>query len=530
MPTGKNKKPLLVICSTSQTNVANLGDRLDKLAEKYELHYLLPKGRTFVNEPAVRNSYFFSGKLNKTNLGLIMACAKVRPSAVAILYGDDFWHDNVVDAVLCICKALLLRPIKIYLLSPTHGITWRIRDNYGVAATVAAYLLFPAALAALWLSSPGIALFAVLFLLLFQFAYLLMRGFHFLFAKNNPYELCFKKTRKAFGAEIPAAYTLDEHERRGYSNAPNLDIRFEWSCEELSLAREFRVKTDSLGRRLAAPPNSSSPGAPVISFYGCSMTFGDCLHDHETFPWLVGELLPDYTVYNYGVSGYSMYQVFLTMQDSIATDKPKFVVVGYFEEIEERNTLYSVCHNNNLFFTSIKFPVCIFNNRKLREYSPRAYIRVLGSKFFGPLLFLEYAVNAFRFRKSFSSKFVRGTNEHVLLRMKELCERNGAKMLVACLTNSEKYHSFFMKHRFNWCYSGVNYRKDQYELEKYTFHPLDKHPNQECNMIFAENIYGALRTLEKEPFVTPDFNKISVRSDPSTAKPAKMTKEIYPLY
>jgi hypothetical protein len=66
---------------------------------------------------------------------------------------------------------------------------------------------------------------------------------------------------------------------------------------------EMSVTTDSLGRR-TIPIAAQEHADDFVAFFGGSFTFGEGVNDNETLPYFVNSLLPEYNVYNYGVTAY----------------------------------------------------------------------------------------------------------------------------------------------------------------------------------------------------------------------------------
>ncbi len=83
-----------------------------------------------------------------------------------------------------------------------------------------------------------------------------------------------------------------------------------------SQARETQALVLQDGSRATYAPHHSRrlPPQGNILFVGDSFTFGDGLNDHETYPWLVQENLPEYSVHNFGVPGYGTCQIYKSLK------------------------------------------------------------------------------------------------------------------------------------------------------------------------------------------------------------------------
>jgi hypothetical protein len=84
---------------------------------------------------------------------------------------------------------------------------------------------------------------------------------------------------------------------------------------------------DANGHRIT-PSYTPTKDAKSIMFFGCSMTFGYGLNDHEAFPYIVGMHLKDqYKIYNNSFGGYGTHQMYSALErnlvDSLVEIKPK---------------------------------------------------------------------------------------------------------------------------------------------------------------------------------------------------------------
>ncbi len=67
---------------------------------------------------------------------------------------------------------------------------------------------------------------------------------------------------------------------------------------------------------------------PHVILFGCSRTYGEGLPDKETLQYLLGEALPDYNIFNYGVPGYGPQQT-LALLESGKLPEQVFSKHGY---------------------------------------------------------------------------------------------------------------------------------------------------------------------------------------------------------
>ena len=80
-------------------------------------------------------------------------------------------------------------------------------------------------------------------------------------------------------------------------------------------------------------------GNPEIWVFGCSYTWGWCVDDEETFPWLIQQELSDYEVTNYGVPSYGSVHGLVQLRRALekGSQKPDFAVFTYSDVHLERN-------------------------------------------------------------------------------------------------------------------------------------------------------------------------------------------------
>ncbi|MES2527136.1 MAG: SGNH/GDSL hydrolase family protein [Bdellovibrionota bacterium] len=100
----------------------------------------------------------------------------------------------------------------------------------------------------------------------------------------------------------------------------SLGWRQAWNLNTTFLDKTFT--TDAKGFR----KNESLENAPRILFLGPSSTAGWGVHDHETYPALMGK---NFFVQNAGQIGYSSYQGMKLFENELASEKYDVVVIAY---------------------------------------------------------------------------------------------------------------------------------------------------------------------------------------------------------
>jgi hypothetical protein len=162
-------------------------------------------------------------------------------------------------------------------------------------------------------------LLALLLLLLLMEGMLRLLGF-------QPYQ-----PRPALAQVSPAPYGC-AHPRWGFALRPGT-YRFSLPG---SLSFTATHQADSL-RMLTRQKPVDTP-LQEIHLYGCSLTYGYGVDDSATFAWRLQQAFPQTRFANQGVSGYSLSQMWVRMQDRYARgDRPDLILLGYASFHDERN-------------------------------------------------------------------------------------------------------------------------------------------------------------------------------------------------
>lgn len=101
------------------------------------------------------------------------------------------------------------------------------------------------------------------------------------------------------------------------------------SYYEDELLYKVTYTIDSNSHRIT-PPFVKTKGSRSVVFFGCSVTFGYGLEDHEAFPYIVGQKLPQYKVYNFAFGGYGTHQMLAALEhgivDEVVDIEPEYVI------------------------------------------------------------------------------------------------------------------------------------------------------------------------------------------------------------
>ncbi len=118
-------------------------------------------------------------------------------------------------------------------------------------------------------------------------------------------------------------YPMRLHEQsftRGWATKPNLDAGI-----------DFTVTTNNRGMR-ASPDYDPKDPRPRVMLLGDSFTWGDDLNDQEIWPYILQQRMPEVHFLNFGVSGYGVDQMYITLLEEIETYQPTLVVLGFIGE------------------------------------------------------------------------------------------------------------------------------------------------------------------------------------------------------
>lgn len=283
----------------------------------------------------------------------------------------------------------------------------------------------------------------------------------------------------------------------GWTLAPNQSTGNTISIPRKKLVHEYTVTTDGEGRRIT--PDESAPDATVVNIYGCSNTFGWGLQDDETYPWLLGAG-KEYAVRNYGVSGYSLYQMLLTMERTIERDRPAVVVLGFSPGLEAR----SVSDHHYLRVLSEQGgtpPSCLSvekrnGKRTLKRFGLEAYKHLPFSDSSPLIKLAERWLNRARLQGRARNDAHRKTTEHLLLAMDNLCKKHGAVFHVQYLVANTNYRRFLHQAGINWAPGPVDLDEcDAMGNYTYRLSPFDGHPNPRANAAYAEAMRPVLAQL-----------------------------------
>lgn len=307
-----------------------------------------------------------------------------------------------------------------------------------------------------------------------------------------------RRKDKVMAPEVVISFTPHRADPElGWALRASETTRNSFTIPRKGLRLEYTVTTDGDGRRITS---KKACGGRVLSIYGCSNTFGWGLNDEESYPWLVQDRFPECRVLNYGVAGYSLYQILLRMEATLSRDKPEVVVLGFSPGLEARSV------NDGSYLRMLSEhggapPSCLSversnGRRHLKRFQPEAYERFPGAQTLMLAKLTQHLLNRMRFRSREGDDKKQVTTQHLLLCMDNLCRNNGTVFLVQYLTSDPRYRSFLSS-------TGVNWAAGPVDLDactpdggyRYRLYPFDGHPNAAASSCYADALEPAVREI-----------------------------------
>lgn len=232
-----------------------------------------------------------------------------------------------------------------------------------------------------------------------------------------------------------------------------------------------------------------------VAFVGCSITMGWAISDEETFAWRVQQRFPSLRILNYGTGGYGSYQSLLLLERIFARpDAPQAVVYGFIQHHESRNVadpswlrLLSTFSRRG----TVGVPYCTLDDDgQLVRHPPARYPewplhRSLASVAFLEQRYAEFWGKARRTRQ-------RAVTDRLLLAMRDLTERHGARFTVAVLQVAPlakiHYERLLAEH-------NIDFVDCAYPIDPSMKVPGEGHPNGRMHARWAECIGDKIAAL-----------------------------------
>lgn len=248
-------------------------------------------------------------------------------------------------------------------------------------------------------------------------------------------------------------------------------------------------------KRITRPieETGESGNRPEIWFMGCSITFGHGVSDNQTFAWLFQEAFPEYNVENFACSAYSTTHSYLQLKEEFnKQSSPEFVFLFFTAGHEHRNTCDRRWREELLRWKnppSMLYPYALVNKNgvlstRLRTIAYRPFPLVKYSAF---MTLLQQTFDA---RKSQKIRNQTITVE-LIKTINELCLENESKFIMASVDLGLE-----TLETLNLCAEiGIQTADIGVDLssDKFTFIPLDPHPNPAGHSAIAENLISYFR-------------------------------------
>ncbi len=242
------------------------------------------------------------------------------------------------------------------------------------------------------------------------------------------------------------------------------------------------------GSRATASLDIGNPRHRLV-LVGGSGIFGQGLSDEQTMAWKLGRLLPQTQVLNYGVMAYGTYQSMLMLEKVLSTlQGVDIVIYGFIPHHIDRNVAPAYWRNivNMLSSKGVKVPyVTLSSENRLVRHSPQPFAAWFASRYLVTFRILEIFLERTYFFLSENDTEKHTIMQLLLLRMRNLCNANGCRLVVAMLDNSRKIDSFYTR----FCRANqipvINFDISELKGVPLT-NPRDGHPTEAVNTIWAE--------------------------------------------
>ncbi len=245
---------------------------------------------------------------------------------------------------------------------------------------------------------------------------------------------------------------------------------------------------DSLRATSNELPDSTSR---EVHIYGCSLAYGYGVADSQTFAWRLQRHFPHCEVRNYGVSAYSLTQMFERMKHAYAKGRrPDLVILAYASFHDERNALLrhwrkSLTFRENDFASGSEIQVPFHRLRRRRMYQGWKKLN------WEPWPLMQTSALVHTMEKSwdeleFSLIDTRIISYALMLEIQRWCSEREISLLLAGMDHnvfSLRAMDFFEKQGLRTVDLAVD---DQ--LCGMNFLPHDPHPSALAHFLFSEKL------------------------------------------
>lgn len=490
--------PVLVCATAPRQKVLEFLARLDK-ARTLVLASAL--NGPFYAEQGFRVLTHRGRRLHWTDLGVLAAVLRQGVQTAVFVTGEAAFHDNVVRA-LSFWKSL--RPeLELYQSVNAQIPCARLAaQHFSRSAHAALALLFFLALAGTWLFLGPQALAGLLAALVLAEGLLRLRDAQDAYAQRlKTAGLHLTHLVRHVECRSETVFRDTRHPVLGWDNGPAQQTRVRLENTHQPGSHEFVETIDAHRRRVTAPAGApaAAPGAQRVAVLGCSYTFGWGVSDAESYPYLLQQAQPHRQVVNHGVPAHSLYQCLLALEAQPASGGPDWVVLGFHEQLEERNT---GAFDWISYITGSRPPSAVNIFGRLLRFRPCGYRSLRLSSSLALASLLEYGLNRLCRVRRGDRKIVRATCEHLLLKLKALCEKRGARLVVVLVNRADSYRDFLRRHNFHVCDPQVD---TVAEPGRYSLLPFDLHINAAGHARIAQELAATMDAMEQNRYRHPVF-------------------------
>lgn len=294
------------------------------------------------------------------------------------------------------------------------------------------------------------------------------------------------------------------HSLIGYSPLPNVQAAKGKKYYGKQIIYDMSYSTDANGLRVTYPRSVDNKNS--VLFFGCSITFGDGVNDHQTLAYEVGRLGKEIiNTYNFGYSGYGPHQMLASIENGLISkalsDKPKYAIYSAIPGhvlrsaglqswiVTRHDPRYEIDKNGELFFAGhFDDDDSVRPNLRTRIYAILSNSFVL-KKLYKPFAYNqkriqnEYDLNRYikivvRARDLFESQYP-GSEFHVLFwNLKDVFNNDEVidKILTAFAENNIRIHMI------------KDILPGYYQNNPYYQIAFDSHPTPYANNLLAEYV------------------------------------------
>jgi len=255
-------------------------------------------------------------------------------------------------------------------------------------------------------------------------------------------------------------------------------------------------------RRISKPEDQVADyaGCNKVIFLGCSFTYGDCLEDSLTHPYLLQQLFRQNDIHlsveNWGVGGYCPSHFYLLSKDILKDTTVKYVVINYSSIQDER----TICGRNwrkslvkytnqRKYQKSVNVPYfTLENGAPALKYKPLSYSFLPLQK---NMALVEYIDQLFC---KFENRNATAITKQVLKLTIDSLRQKGVHVILTSITGDDRSNETvrsMQKDGYTTLLYGINTGEDYYN-----FNPIDGHPNYRANKIFADSLYSRISAQE----------------------------------